>query len=101
MNTDINTVRAFRRSASDGYCWLLDHGSTAGISSWIRQYIRYPCEYFKKTQHDADQQSGCTGSNLVIIALGVLYYVVFYKEYKIIALVALGMFYGCSSSYGR
>ena len=29
---------------------------------------------------------------LVIIALGVLYYVVFYKEYKIIALVALGCF---------
>jgi hypothetical protein len=29
---------------------------------------------------------------LVIISLGVLYYVVFYKEYKIIALVALGCF---------
>jgi hypothetical protein len=32
------------------------------------------------------------GQTLVIIALGVLYYVVFYKEYKIIALVALGCF---------
>ena len=29
---------------------------------------------------------------LVIISMGVLYYVVFYKEYKIIALVALGCF---------
>jgi hypothetical protein len=32
------------------------------------------------------------GQTLVIIALGVLYYVVFYEEYKIIALVALGCF---------
>jgi hypothetical protein len=32
------------------------------------------------------------GQTLVIIAMGVLYYVVFYKEYKIIALVALGCF---------
>jgi hypothetical protein len=32
------------------------------------------------------------GQTLVIITLGVLYYVVFYKEYKIIALVALGCF---------
>jgi len=32
------------------------------------------------------------GQILVIIATGVLYYVVFYKEYKIIALVALGCF---------
>jgi hypothetical protein len=32
------------------------------------------------------------GQTLVIIATGVLYYVVFYKEYKIIALVALGCF---------
>ena len=32
------------------------------------------------------------GQTLAIIAMGVLYYVVFYKEYKIIALVALGFF---------
>jgi len=32
------------------------------------------------------------GQTLVIIALGVLYYVVFYKEYQIIALMALGCF---------
>jgi hypothetical protein len=32
------------------------------------------------------------GQSLAIIAMGVLYYVVFYKEYKIIALVALGCF---------
>jgi hypothetical membrane protein len=32
------------------------------------------------------------GQTLVIISLGVLYYVVFYKEYQIIALVALGCF---------
>jgi hypothetical protein len=32
------------------------------------------------------------GQSLVIVVLGVLYYVVFYKEYKIIALVALGCF---------
>jgi len=32
------------------------------------------------------------GQILIIIAMGVLYYVVFYKEYKIIALVALGCF---------
>jgi len=32
------------------------------------------------------------GQTLAIIAMGVLYYVVFYKEYKIIALVALGCF---------
>ena len=30
---------------------------------------------------------------LIIISLGVLYYVVFYKEYQIIALVALGCFF--------
>ena len=33
------------------------------------------------------------GQTLVIIALGVLYYVVFYNEYMIIALVALGCFF--------
>jgi hypothetical protein len=32
------------------------------------------------------------GQTIVIIALGVLYFVVFYEEYKIIALVALGCF---------
>ena len=32
------------------------------------------------------------GQTLVIITMGVLYYVVFYQEYKIIALVALGCF---------
>ena len=32
------------------------------------------------------------GQTLIIIATGVLYYVVFYKEYKIIALIALGCF---------
>ena len=32
------------------------------------------------------------GQTLVIITLGVLYYVVFYKEYQIIALVALACF---------
>jgi len=32
------------------------------------------------------------GQTLIIIVLGVLYYVVFYEEYKIIALVALGCF---------
>ena len=32
------------------------------------------------------------GQTLIIITLGVLYYVVFYEEYKIIALVALGCF---------
>ena len=32
------------------------------------------------------------GQSLAIIAMGVLYYVVFYKEYKIIALVALACF---------
>jgi hypothetical protein len=32
------------------------------------------------------------GQTLIIITMGVLYYVVFYKEYKIIALVALGCF---------
>jgi len=32
------------------------------------------------------------GQTLVIITMGVLYYVVFYKEYQIIALVALGCF---------
>jgi hypothetical protein len=32
------------------------------------------------------------GQSLTIVVMGVLYYVVFYKEYKIIALVALGCF---------
>jgi hypothetical protein len=32
------------------------------------------------------------GQSLAVIVLGVLYYIVFYKEYKIIALVALGFF---------
>jgi hypothetical protein len=32
------------------------------------------------------------GQSLAIVVWGVLYYVVFYKEYKIIALVALGLF---------
>ena len=32
------------------------------------------------------------GQSLAIVVMGVLYYVVFYKEYKIIALVALGCF---------
>ena len=31
------------------------------------------------------------GQSLAIVVLGVLYYVVFYKEYKIIALVGLGL----------
>jgi len=41
------------------------------------------------------------GQILIIISTGVLYYVVFYKEYKIIALVALGCFFGRSNIYAR
>ncbi len=39
------------------------------------------------------------GQSLAIVVLGVLYYIVFYKEYKIIALVALGLFLAAAITF--
>jgi len=89
MNTDMNTVRllgAAQVMVIVSYLIteaLLASAVGSGSMSDILVNIS------KKLNMMRISNLAALGQTLVIIALGVLYYVVFYKEYQIIALVAL------------
>jgi len=92
MDTDINTVRllgAAQVMVIVGF--FITEGlqaSAVGSGSISDILMNIP----KKLTLMRLSNLAALGQTLVIISLGVLYYVVFYKEYQIIALVALGCF---------
>jgi hypothetical protein len=92
MNTDVNTVRLLGASQVMVFVSILIMGGflasavgTGSISDMLVNISKNP-NRLRISNLLALVES------LAVIAMGVLYYVVFYKEYKIIALVALGCF---------
>ena len=92
MNTDMNTVRLLGASqVLVIVSFLITEGlqkSAVGSGSVSDILVNIS----KKLSLVRISNLAALGQTLVIISMGVLYYVVFYKEYKIIALVALGCF---------
>ncbi len=92
MNTDLNTVRllgAAQVMVIVGFLITEALQASAVGSGSISDIL---VNISKKLNLMRISSLAALAQTLVIIALGVLYYVVFYKEYKIIALVALGCF---------
>ncbi len=92
MNTDMNTVRLLgvaQVMIIVGYFITEALQASAVGSGSISDIL---VNISKKITLMRISNLAALGQTLVIIALGVLYYVVFYKEYKIIALMALGCF---------
>jgi hypothetical protein len=92
MNTDMNTVRllgAAQVMIIVGFLITEQLQASAVGSGSISDIL---VNISKKLTLMRISNLAALGQTLVIIAMGVLYYVVFYKEYKIIALVALGCF---------
>ena len=92
MDTDMNTVRLLGAAQ---LLVIISYFITEGLlasavgSGNISDML---VNISKKTTLARIGNLAALGQTLVIIVLGVLYYVVFYREYKIIALVALGCF---------
>ena len=92
MNTDMNTVRLLGvAQVLVIVSYLITEGLQASAvgSGSISDIL---VNISKKLALMRISNLAALGQTLVIIALGVLYYVVFYKEYTIIALVALACF---------
>ena len=92
MSTDVNTVRLLGAAQVMVFVSIMIMGgflaSAVGSGSISDILVNIP----KKLSLQRISNLASLGQTLVIISLGVLYYVVFYKEYKIIALLALGCF---------
>jgi hypothetical membrane protein len=92
MNTDMNTVRLLGASQVLVIVSFLIteqlQASAVGSGSITDILVNIS----KKIALMRISNLAALGQTLIIIAMGVLYYVVFYKEYQIIALVALGCF---------
>jgi hypothetical protein len=92
MNTDMNTVRllgAAQVMVIVSYFIVEGLQASAVGSGSISDIL---VNISKKNALIRISNLAALGQALVIITTGVLYYVVFYKEYQIIALVALGCF---------
>jgi hypothetical protein len=91
MNTDVNTVRLLGAAQVMVFVLILITGGLASAvgSGSISDIL---VNISKRTTLMRISNLVALGESLAIIAMGVLYYVVFNKEYKIIALVALGCF---------
>jgi hypothetical protein len=92
MNTDVNTVRLLGVAQ---VLVIISYFITEGLlasavgSGSISDML---ANISKKPTLARIGNLAALGQTLIIIVLGVLYFVIFYKEYEIIALVALGCF---------
>jgi len=92
MNADMNTVRLLGAAqVMVIVCFFITEGLFASVvgSGSISDILVNISQNLNRVRIS---NLVSLGQTLVIIVMGVLYYVVFYKEYKIIALVALGCF---------
>ncbi len=99
MNTDMNTVRLLGAAQVMVFVSILIMGGflasavgTGSISDILVNISKNPAR-MRMSNLFALVES------LAVITMGVLYYVVFDKEYKIISLVALGCFFGSSNHF--
>jgi len=92
MNTDINTVRLLGAAQVMVFVSILIMGSFLASAVGTGSISDMLVNISKKTNRLRISNLLALVESLAVIAMGVLYYVVFYKEYKIIALLALGCF---------
>ena len=92
MNIDVNTVRLL--GAAQVLVFIIAILSERLLASAVRSgdISDILVNISKNVTRVRISNLLALGVSLLVIAMGVLYYVVFYKEYKIIALVALGCF---------
>ena len=93
MNADMNTVRLLGAAqVMVIVCFFITEGLFASVvgSGSISDILVNISQNLNRVRIS---NLVSLGQTLVIIVMGVLYYVVFYKEYKIIALLALGCFF--------
>ncbi len=92
MNTDMNTVRLLGASQVMVFVSILIMGGFLASAVGSGSISDILVNISKNLTRMRISNLVALGQSLAIIAMGVLYYVVFYKEYRIIALVALGCF---------
>ena len=92
MNTDVNTVRLLGAAQVMVFVGTLIMGGFLASAVGSGSISDILVNISKNPTRMRISNLVALGYSLAVIAMGVLYYVVFYKEYKIIALVALGCF---------
>ena len=92
MNTDVNTVRLLGAAQVMVFVGALITGGFLASAVGSGSISDILVNISKNITRIRISNLVALGLSLAIIAMGVLYYVVFNKEYKIIALVALGCF---------
>ncbi len=92
MNTDVNTVRLLGAAQVMVFVLTLTTGGLLASAVGSGSISDILVNISKNATRMRISNLVALGESLAIIAMGVLYYVVFSKEYKIIALVALGCF---------
>jgi hypothetical protein len=92
MNTDINTVRLLGASQVIVFVGILIAGGILSSVVGSGSISDILVNISKNPNRVRISNLIALGESLAVITMGVLYYVVFYKEYKIIALLALVCF---------
>jgi hypothetical protein len=92
MTTDVNTVRLLGAAQVMVFVGIMIMGGFLASAVGSGSISDILVNISKKSNRMRISNLFALGESLAVIAMGVLYYVVFYKEYKIIALVALGCF---------
>jgi len=92
MNTDMNTVRLLGAAQVMVFVSILIMGGFLASAVGSGSISDILVNISKNPSRMRITNLLALVETLAIITMGVLYYVVFYKEYKIIALVALGCF---------
>ena len=92
MNTDMNTVRLLGAAQVMVFVLVMIMGGFFASAVGSGSISDILVNISKNPARMRISNLFALGESLAVIAMGVLYYVVFYKEYKIIALVALGCF---------
>jgi hypothetical protein len=92
MNTDMNTARLLGAAQVMVFVLIMIAGGLLASAVGSGSISDILVNISKNPTRMRISNLFALGVSLAIIAMGVLYYVVFYKEYKIIALVALVCF---------
>ena len=92
MNTDMNTVRLLGAAQVMVFVSIMIMGGFLASAVGSGSISDVLVNISKNPSRMRIANLVALVESLAVIAMGVLYYVVFYKEYKIIALLALGCF---------
>ena len=92
MNTDMNTVRLLGAAQVMVFVSIMIMGGFLASAVGSGSISDILVNISKNPSRMRIANLVALVESLAVIAMGVLYYVVFYKEYKIIALLALGCF---------